>query len=290
MEASSLGIPALDEPSVYPGPTPDYSYLLAGTEMFQLAPVSGRLGEWRLAAEPQVSLGRQLERAGAAPVDRRTAVLAFGSNASPPQLARKFTGVPGSAIPVVKGWVYGLRLAFSAHLNPVGYIPAAVRVSGDLGSRLPVWLTFLDDRQLRVMDPTEPSYNRVTLAYGKGKPVAELESGELLEAAELYRTRWGVLALDVSDDLGLISQLALRALLEAQHESFAGLFAPSRTRRPASLGLADVPGLTGLDLVAPDGLEQFLIGGAAVYGRLGSYRPGSEAAGGQGDEPGDLGG
>lgn len=274
MEASSLGIPALDEPSVYPGPTPDYSYLLSGHEVVPLVADPRRLGSWRVDGN-QLSLDELLSQSGASSVDRRTVVLAFGSNASPPQLARKFSGVPGSAIPVVKGCAFGLQLAFSAHINPVGYIPAAVRASGDLGSRLPVWVTFLDDDQLKIMDPTEPSYHRVTLEYGRGRPVVELESGELMEAAELYRTKWGVLNLEACDDLGLISQPALRTLLEAQDGSFSGLFAPSETRRRASLGLADVPGRASLDLVAGDQLEDFLVSGSAVYGRIGSYRPDS---------------
>jgi hypothetical protein len=270
LEASSLGIPALDEPSVYPGPTPEYSYLLFGHQVLPLAGSSHRLGRWRVEGS-QLSLDKFLSDLGASSLDRRTAVLAFGSNASPPQLARKFSGVPGSAIPVVKGWSYGLQLAFSAHINPVGYIPAAVRATGDFGTRLPVWLTFLDDEQLEVMDPTEPSYHRVTLEYGKGRPVVELESGEWLEAAELYRTKWGVLKLEACEDLGLISQLALRTLLEAQHWSFSKLFA-SEAKRPASVGLAEVPGLTSLELVAEDGLEGFLVSGSAVYGGIGSYR------------------
>jgi hypothetical protein len=219
-----------------------------------------------------LSLDELLSELGASGVDRRVAVLAFGSNASPPQLARKFSGVPGSAIPVVKGWAYGLQLAFSAHINPVGYIPAAVRASGDLGTRIPVWLTFLDDEQLGIMDPTEPSYHRVTLEYGRGRPVVELESGELMEAAEIYRTKWGVLKLEACEDLGLISQMALRTRLEAQDGSFSKLFAPSETRRRTSLGLAEVPGLASLELVAEDQLEDFLVSGSAVYGRLGSYR------------------
>lgn len=274
MEASSLGIPALDEPSVYPGPTPDCSYLLHAQQVIPLEPAGRRLGSWRVAHEHRLSLDDLLRRLGASPVDRRTAVLAFGSNASPPQLARKFAGAPGSAIPVVKGWAYGLRLAFSAHINPVGYIPAAVRASGDLGARLPVWLTFLDHEQLAILDPTEPSYHRVTLAYGRG-PVAELESGELLEAAELYRTKWGVLDLEACDEVGLISQLALRALLEAscsaQPGPLAELFGPSSRARSKSIGLATVPGLAGL--AAADGLEDLIAEGGAAYGRLGNRGP-----------------
>lgn len=272
-DVSSLGVAALDEPSVYPGLTPEFSYVLLGRQVVPLESCAKRLGDWRAGSGGESSLDELLQHSGASSVDQRTAVLAFGSNASPPQLARKFAGVPGSAIPVVKGWAYGLRLAFSAHINPVGYIPAAVRSSRDPTSRLPVWLTFLDPEQLKVMDPTEPSYRRIVLSYGEGRPVAELESGEFLEACCSYRTQWGVLDLEACDDLGLISQLALRALLEGRSGPLAGLFEPSTTVRPASIGLASVPGLGELGLVSDDGLEDFISDRSAVYGALGSYRP-----------------
>ncbi|HEX2148639.1 MAG TPA: hypothetical protein VHI31_00485, partial [Actinomycetota bacterium] len=171
---SSLGRPALDEPAVYPGPTPEYSYLLLGDHIVALQASDTKLGQWKVLSEPGLRLEDVLSGAHATPVDDRTAVLAFGSNASPPQLARKFAGVPGSAIPVVRGSVYGLRLAFSAHLNRLGYIPAAVRSAASRDDKMRVWITFLDDRQLKVLDATEPSYNRVVLSYGQGRPVMEL--------------------------------------------------------------------------------------------------------------------
>jgi hypothetical protein len=265
VEVSTLGLPALDEPSVYPGPTPEHSYLLAGNEIFGLEPRPGGLDGWEASDRPGVTLDGLLARCSATPTVSRSAVLAFGSNASPPQLARKFAGVPGSAIPVVRGTVFGLRLAFSAHINRLGYIPAAVRSAGS-GVRLPVWVTFLDGDQLGVMDPTEPSYDRVVLSNGDGRPVVELESGEQLAKVALYRTKWGVLDLEACDELGLISQLALRALLEAQYAAAASLFGKSGPGTGPTV-LAEIPGFTELGLVVADGLEDRVGPGDAVYGR-----------------------
>ncbi|HYN99068.1 MAG TPA: hypothetical protein VEU28_05290 [Actinomycetota bacterium] len=271
--ASSLGRPALDEPVVYPGPTPDYSYLLLGDHILPLRASDTRLGRWKAVSEPGVCLDDLLSRSNATPTDDRTAVLAFGSNASPPQLARKFAGVPGSAIPVVRGWVYGLRLAFSAHLNRLGYIPAAVRAAPSTEDKVPVWVTFPDDDQLKILDATEPAYNRVVLSYGPGRPVVELESGERLAAAALYRTRWGVLDLEACDELGLLTQLALKQLLEARCSEMVSLFASPQVAGSARTLLAEVPGFAELGLVVEDGLQEWVVGESAVYSRIGSFSP-----------------
>ena len=271
--ASRLGRPALDEPAVYPGPRAGYSYLLLGEHILPLQASDTRLGQWKVPSEPGLSLQDVLSRAHATPTDDRAAVLAFGSNASPPQLARKFAGVPGSAIPVVRGWVYGLRLAFSAHLNRLGYIPAAVRSAASTADKLPVWVTFLDDEQLKVLDATEPAYNRVVLSYGQGRPVVELESGEWLAAAALYRTRWGVLDLEACDELGLITQLALKQLLEARCSEMVSLFASPQVAGSARTLLAEVPGFAELGLVVEDGLQDWVVGESAVYSRIGSFSP-----------------
>jgi hypothetical protein len=264
VEVSTFGRPALDEPTLYPGPTPEHSYLLLGDEVLRLVPAGDALGDWRVG---DGRLDELLVRRGATAVESRTALLAYGSNASPPQLVRKFASLPDSAVPVVRARAFGLRLTFSAHINPLGYVPAAVRSAGPQDT-LRTWLTFLDDEQLRIMDMTEPSYERVVLSYGSGRPVAELEAGELLEACALYRTRWGVLDLEACDDRGLIAQVALKAVLEAHCSALNPLFGPSEVVRPGRTLLAEIPEIAGLGLVTEDGLQDRITGGTAHYGRV----------------------
>jgi hypothetical protein len=264
VEVSTFGQPALDEPTLYPGPTPEHSYLLLGNEVLRLVPTRGTLGGWLVG---EARLDGVLSEAGAAPAEGRTAVLAYGSNASPPQLVRKFAALPHSAVPVVKALAFGLRLTFSAHINPLGYVPAALRSGGE-ESRLRTWVTFLDDEQLRILDATEPSYHRVVVAYGGDRPVVELESGELLKACALYRTRWGVLDLEACDDKGLITQLALKAALEAHSPALDSLFGPSEVIRPARTLFADISEISGLGLVTEDGLDDLIVAGSARYGRI----------------------
>lgn len=260
VEISAFGQPALDEPTLYPGPTPEHSYLLLGNELLRLVPAAGPLGEWPLG---ETRLDEMLLERGAAPAEGRTAVLAYGSNASPPQLVRKFAGLPESAVPVVKACAFGLRLTFSAHINPLGYVPAAV-MSADDGTSLKTWVTFLDEDQLRMLDATEPSYERVVIARSGGRPVLELESGEQLHASALYRTRWGVLNLEACDERGLITQLALGA----QCSSLVSLFGRSEEVRPARTLLAEVPEIAKLGLVVEDGLEALIVGGTGRYGQV----------------------
>ena len=266
VEISTFGRPALDEPTLYPGPTPEHSYLLLGSEILRLVPAGGTLGGWLVG---DTRLDDLLLERGAAPAQGRTPVLAFGSNASPPQLVRKFAGLPDSAVPVVKACAFGLRLTFSAHINPLGYVPAAVR-SADGESRLQTWVTFLDYEQLRILDATEPSYQRVVIARGGGRAVLELESGEQLTASALYRTRRRVLDLEACDDLGLISQSALRELLEGHCGGpggpLTGMFGTPSIAREAAILLSEIPELARLNLVVEDGLENLVVGGSAVYG------------------------
>lgn len=263
VQVSTFGQPALDEPTLYPGPTPEHSYLLLGDEMLRLVPAGEGLGDW-LVGVGETRLDDVLRRCGAAPGEGRTPVLAYGSNASPPQLVRKFSGLEGSAVPVVKACAFGLRLTFSAHINPLGYVPAAVRSAGP-ETTLRTWVTFLDDVQLRILDATEPSYDRVGLAFGDDRPVVRLESGELMKACALYRTKWGVLDLEASDDSGLITQVALKAVLEARCSVPVSLFGPFEVARPGRTLLADIPEIAELGMVVEDGLDDLIAGGAARY-------------------------
>jgi hypothetical protein len=75
-----------------------------------------------------------------------------------------------------------------------------------------------------------------------------------------------VLDLEACDELGLISQLALRTLLEADFAPASAWFGRSRPGTARTL-LAEVPGFSELGLVVPDGLEDRVGPGDAVYAR-----------------------
>ncbi len=286
-EASSYGRPAKEVPQSYPGALPESSYLLLGDDVLPLELAKGRrVGRWRIrgatslwdSSGPGLPLDDGLLRVNAAPVDQRTPVLAVGSNASPPQLVKKLGEFCDLAIPVVRACALGLRLCFSAHINPAGYIPASARSAAD-NRRLPVWVTFLDDDQLKIMDSTEPNYERVVLANREAGPVVELESGEELAACSVYRTRWGVLNLEASDGSDrLIPQRALRRLIESRCMEAIGR-APDlpgfKEVPPATLAvlLYEVPEIARSNLIVEDGLDEMVFDVPASYGQIdSSYR------------------
>jgi hypothetical protein len=275
-----FGKPPGEAPDSYPGLLPDGSYLLVDGRVLRLASQPGRrLGEWLVestGAAGSAVLDQVLQRAGAAPADLRTPVLAVGSNASPAQLSNKFARAADAAIPVVKAHVFGVRLAFSAHINPSGYIPAGVRVSEEPDRPLRTWVTFLDDAQLRLMDSTEPSYLRVSLVHPSGRSILELESGEALQSCDVYRTRRSVLDLEASGPAGLISQADLRQLIATRCAAAALPETWSRTNGARVL-LADVVEIASSGLVVGDGLEALIGNSTPHYGSIGSSLPPRDA-------------
>lgn len=276
-----FGKPPGEAPHSYPGLLPDASYLLVDRRVVRLESQPGRrMDEWLVEATGagSATLDQELRRVGAAVSDLRTPVLAVGSNASPAQLLNKFAGARNVAIPVVKAHVFGLRLAFSAHINPAGYIPAGVRVAEKPDRPLHTWVTFLDDEQLQLMDSTEPSYLRVSLVHPSGGSILELESGESLEACDVYRTRRSVLDLEASGAAGLISQADLRQLIETRCAAAA---LPSTWFRTsgARVLLADFVEIASSGLVVGDGLEALIGKGTPHYGEIGSSLTGHGSRG-----------
>ena len=287
---SDYGAAPREDPASYPGELPESSYLLLGCSVLPLRPVPGPpLGQWKIrgmgdwgAPEdlsswrdglgPDSSLDDRLLVAGATGMQERMPVLAVGSNASPPQLQHKLCGVgpigeQKVAIPVVKAYVRGLEVAFSAHVSPPGYIPVALRASASSSHRTPVFVTFFDAGQLALIDGSEPNYDRVALAHPDGGPVVLLEAGDALGVCDAYRTRHGVLDLDAHERGTLLTQRRVRARVQ---ERIAAVGAPAAETwamlRKGGLPLRAIPEIAAAGLVAPDGLEPFLSQGLAGGG------------------------
>ncbi|MBV9951437.1 MAG: hypothetical protein JO291_05770 [Acidimicrobiia bacterium] len=175
---------ALGRPLGYPGTPPRTSGLLVD-DVFHEVP----------AAPDGRVLDHMVREAGVATLDRRSAVLAIGSNASPAQLRAKFTTHRVSAVvPMTVVTVAGLGRAHSAHVSAAGYVPMTpIRVAG---SRSQAFVLWVDAAQLDALDRTEPNYERRALA---GALEVTLESNERLHDVALYVSRWGhLLAADGS--------------------------------------------------------------------------------------------
>lgn len=179
---------------------------------------SGVLEDGTFTATPATDLLTELASGS------RTAVVAVGSNASPAVMHRKLSrhGV-GGAVPLVAGTLSGCAVGHSAHVSRPGFVPAAPYLRA--GARTPVYVTLLDDAQLRCVDSTEPGYVRRRLP--SARCALELEDGSRPESFDLYDGRWGVLARPTPASAGSMlpfgSQQALHALLRTRWAPYADL-------------------------------------------------------------------
>lgn len=85
--------------------------------------------------------------------DRRTPVLAVGSNQAPEQLTRKFGRNGAAPIPVQRCHVQGFDVVYAAHIARYGSVPAMLQASP--GTEVSLFVTWLDDAQLEIMNYTE---------------------------------------------------------------------------------------------------------------------------------------
>lgn len=84
----------------------------------------------------------------------RVPVLAYGSNAAPEQLARKYADfAPGCVIPVEKGLLADFDIVYGPHLSANGYVPAVIEHAP--GTVAEVWITWLAPDQLPRMHESE---------------------------------------------------------------------------------------------------------------------------------------
>lgn len=123
------------------------------------------------------SLGIGRERIPSEPV----ALLSYGANASPVELARKLAG-HDPVVPVALTEVGDLDVVFSAHASPRGGLGAAVQRSP--GTWIEVSITYLHPDLLPIVDATEENYHRISMAA---------------RGVEFYVSKHGCLLLDGSE-------------------------------------------------------------------------------------------
>ena len=150
----------------YPYPTPDGSYIFVRGQAFELVDWTEdplRDGRARTSGGETNSVGKLLATLGisrTSPLNERTPVLAYGSNAAPLQLARKFRHISQAVIPVLRADVDDIDVVYSAHISRYGAIPATLTASS--GTTLHTFVTWLSDAELAVMHASE---------LGQPKPV-----------------------------------------------------------------------------------------------------------------------
>jgi hypothetical protein len=153
----------------YPRPQSSFVYVAGGTGQWEdlSGPVArARSAESLLLETPEQTVHPCLRGDDHVLGRRRTAVLAIGSNASPQQLARKYSGDDWSPIPVLKAALSGYDIVYSPLISSYGSVCATLVASDDTRhTTVEVFITMLDDQQLRRMHETEGGYWVVRLLH-----------------------------------------------------------------------------------------------------------------------------
>jgi hypothetical protein len=251
------------KPLTYPGRIPDNSGILIDDSFYPLENGEQRnVEDWLVEyGNSLITLAELLGRLRSKPLSARLPVVAVGSNASPSQMLRKFVSRSvRPVVPMTLADIHGMAPGFSAHVSTPGYIPAVpVEMSGKISRLFVLWL---DDQQLQVLDATEPNYWRRILPTDRF-PV-NLVSGVQLHPCFIYVGKHGYLVdpagrpRPLTDQRSLITELlaespelqklcgrtpeefVIRAQDPAVRQSVCHLFGAEK-RAQAQPGLADLP-------------------------------------------------
>ena len=173
----------------YPFPRPGYSFLYVDGEAWRLNSFGDALEDAEVEVDgrsvPAGTLLRQRGIAAPAPLSQRTPVLAYGANAAPERLRRKFAPVGPAAFPVLQAQLHGFDVVHAAHISSYGAVPATLAPSP--GTVCDIAVTCLDARELARMHETE--FRRHTYFFGALRNI-RLEP-DLLPAMETVSTYVG---------------------------------------------------------------------------------------------------
>jgi hypothetical protein len=179
IELAEFGPAPRDDWSCYPGLRPEYSYLFCGDH---------------LRALDRIDFEVELAALDASPLDERTPVLAYGSNACPPQLARKLADTEWSPIvPMTRAWAQNLAVAYSDHESRYGAVPATVIASE--GACTEVFIAWLDDEQLVGFDRSE-GQNYERRSFDLARHEIYVADGRIPDHLSLYVSTRGVFSHD----------------------------------------------------------------------------------------------
>ena len=179
----------------YPFPRPGYSFLYLDSEALPLLSLSVSLEEAEIEVDgrsvPAGTLLRQRGIAQAAPLGQRTPVLAYGANAAPERLRRKFAPIAQAVFPVLQARFHDFDVVHAAHISSYGAVPATIAYSP--GTVCDIAVTCLDERELARMHETE--LRRQTYLFGLLSNI-RLEPDFLpaMDAASSYVSAFGHIA------------------------------------------------------------------------------------------------
>jgi hypothetical protein len=136
----------------------------------------------------EVSAGEALRRLGAQAggTEKRTAVVGYGSNASPQRLLEKYGDGPDSVIPVLRCRLHDHDVVYATHIATYGSVPAGLYASP--GTVAHVSVSFLTERQLEIMHVSEGDNYHFAVLPGR----LDVDGVGDVEGAAAYITTHGV--------------------------------------------------------------------------------------------------
>ena len=159
-------VAAVETAKRYPFPRPGHSFLYVDGDALPLLSLPESLEDAEVEVDGRpCPAGRLLRRRGigdVAPLGRRTPVLAYGANASPERLRRKFAPFGPAVFPVLRARLHDFDIVHAAHISSYGAVPATIEPSP--GTVCEIALTCLDAPQLARMHETE--LRRRTYRFG----------------------------------------------------------------------------------------------------------------------------
>ena len=178
--SQQFGAAPLDDPACYPGLRTEYSYVFCGDHLRALD---------RIDFDAELSV---LGCRSRLPIAR--AVLAYGSNACPAQLQRKYERAPCSpVIPMARAWARNLAIGYSDHESRYGAVPATTIVSEDVHTE--VFIAWLDTEQFFELDDSEArNYERRPLDLDTHE--LYVSDGPRPAAVDVYVSKRGVFTYD----------------------------------------------------------------------------------------------
>ena len=166
VETASVKTASVETALRYPFARPSGSFLFVDGDAPPLLSLAGSLedAEIEIGGRP-VPAGRLLRQRGIAapaPLAQRTPVLAYGANAAPERLRRKYAPLRPAVFPVLRARLHGFDIVHAAHVSSYGAVPATIERSP--GTVCEIAVTWLDARQLARMHETE--FSRRTYRFG----------------------------------------------------------------------------------------------------------------------------
>ncbi|MBM7620764.1 hypothetical protein JOC95_002619 [Bacillus tianshenii] len=183
-----------DHPDIYPGPRPHSSFVFWQGKAHRIEAIKGLPLEHQVVhlsnsdhilgslAFNSFETRKVSDFLGDGMLKEKVPVVAYGSNVCLAQLRYKFNLRPSvdDFMLCIKGAIIDSEIVYGPFLAPYGSLPGVIAPME--GATTEVWITFMDKKQLELINATEKGYE---LREHSGQKMV-LESGEVFEKVYAY--------------------------------------------------------------------------------------------------------